>query len=88
VFASYLDALQTFLRGDSAPFDALSFHEQVAPDVSSLGLAATAEASRIAWLPDSRPKVEVDVAATGCKLIELSACRADRIMFAFRPRSN
>jgi 5,10-methylenetetrahydromethanopterin reductase len=82
VFASYLETLQTFLRGESVPFDALSFHEQVAPDVSSLGLADTAEASRIAWLPDSRPKVEVDVAATGPKVIGLSACKADRIMFA------
>lgn len=82
VFASYLDALQTFLRGESVSFDALSFHERVAPDVSSLGLAETAESSRIAWLPDSRPKVEVDVAATGPKMIGLSACQADRIMFA------
>jgi 5,10-methylenetetrahydromethanopterin reductase len=82
VFAAYLDALQTYLRGDSVPFDALSFHERVAPDISSLGLADTAEASRIAWLPDSRPKVEVDVAATGPRVIGLSACRADRIMFA------
>jgi len=82
ILASYLDALQTFLRGDSVPFDALSFHEQVAPDVSTLGLADTAEASRIAWLPDSNPKVEVDVAATGPRVIGVSACRADRIMFA------
>jgi 5,10-methylenetetrahydromethanopterin reductase len=82
VFAAYLDVLQTYLRGDSVSFDALSFHEQVAPDVSSLGLADTAEASRIAWLPDSHPKVEVDVAATGPRVIRLSACKADRIMFA------
>lgn len=82
VFGAYLDALQTFLKGEPVAFDALSFHERAAPDISSLGLADTAEASRIAWLPDTRPKVEVDVAATGPKVIALSACKADRIMFA------
>lgn len=81
-FSAYLDALQTYLRGDPVPFDALSFHEQVAPDVSSLGLADTAEASRILWLPSSLAKVEVEVAATGPRVIGLAACKADRIMFA------
>ena len=82
IFTAYLETLQTYLRGEPVAFEDLSFHEQMAPDVSTLGLADTAESSRIAWLPDSRPKVEVDVAATGPKVIGLSACIADRIMFA------
>lgn len=82
VFASYLDALQSYLRGDPVPFEELAFHERLAPDVSSLGLADTAEASRIAWLPDSRPKVEVEVAATGPKVIGLAARKVERVMFA------
>jgi 5,10-methylenetetrahydromethanopterin reductase len=82
VFAKYLTTLQRYLRGESVPFEDLAFHEQIAPDVSTLGLADTAEASRIAWLPDSRPKVEVEVAATGPKVIGLAARVADRIMFA------
>lgn len=82
IFKAYLETLQTYLRGDAVAFDALSFHESIAPDVASLGLADTVAASRIAWLPDSRPKVEVDVAATGPKVIALSACIADRVMFA------
>lgn len=82
VLGSYLDSLQAYLRGDSVPFDTLSFHERLAPDISTLGLAETAEASRIAWLPDSHSKVEVEVAATGPRVIALSACKADRIMFA------
>jgi 5,10-methylenetetrahydromethanopterin reductase len=82
ILTAYLETLQTYLRGDPVDFKSLTFHEQMAPDVSSLGLADTAEASRIAWLPDSRAKVEVDVAATGPKVIGVSACHADRIMFA------
>lgn len=82
VFESYLTILQRYLRGDSIPFEDLAFHEQVAPDVSTLGLADTAPRSRIAWLPDSRPKVEVEVAATGPKVIGIAACIADRVMFA------
>ena len=82
LFTSYLETVQTYLRGEPVPFDSLSFHEQIAPDVSSLGLADTAEASQITWLPDSRSKVEVDVAATGPRVVALSACIADRVMFA------
>lgn len=82
VFAAYLDALQTYLRGEPVAFDQLAFHEQLAPDVSSLGLADTAEASRIAWLPDSQPKVEVEVAATGPRVIALAARKVERVMFA------
>jgi 5,10-methylenetetrahydromethanopterin reductase len=82
LFTAYLETLQAYLRGDPVDFESLSFHEQMAPDVSSLGLADTAESSRITWLPDSRPKVEVDVAATGPRVIGVSACLADRVMFA------
>jgi 5,10-methylenetetrahydromethanopterin reductase len=82
VFAKYLETLQCYLRGDSVAFEELAFHERLAPEVSTLGLADTASASRIAWLPDSRPKVEVEVAATGPKVIGLAARLADRVMFA------
>ena len=82
VFAKYLETLQVYLRGDSIPFEDLAFHERLAPDVSTLGLADTVSASRIAWLPDARPKVEVEVAATGPKVIGLAARLADRVMFA------
>jgi 5,10-methylenetetrahydromethanopterin reductase len=81
-FEAYLDVLQRYLRGEEVSFDALAFHEHAAPDVASLGLAETAGASRIAWLPDARPKVEVEVAATGPRVIALSARLADRTMFA------
>lgn len=82
VMAAYLDALQAYLRGDEVRFDALAFDAHVAPDVASLELAETPDASRIAWLPNDLPKVEVEVAATGPRVIGLGACRAERVMFA------
>jgi len=82
ILDAYVDVLQRYLRGESVPFEDLAFHERLAPGVDSLGLADTAHASRIAWLPDSRPKVEVEVAATGPRVIALAACKADRILFA------
>ena len=82
LLTAYLETLQTYLRGEAVPFDGLSFHEKMAPDVASLGLADSAEASRITWLPDARPKVEVEVAATGPRVIGVAARLADRVMFA------
>ena len=78
----YLEVLQAYLRGDRVPFEALTFHEQIAPDVSTLGLADTPEASRILWLDRELPKVPVEVAATGPRVIAAAARHADRVMFA------
>jgi alkanesulfonate monooxygenase SsuD/methylene tetrahydromethanopterin reductase-like flavin-dependent oxidoreductase (luciferase family) len=75
-----LTCLDLYALTIAAPRPAGDFAERA--ERAGLGVADTAEASRITWLPDSRPKVEVDVAATGPRVIELSACRADRIMFA------
>jgi 5,10-methylenetetrahydromethanopterin reductase len=81
-FERYLEVLQAYLRGEKVPFEALGFHEQLAPDVSALGLADTPEASRILWLDRALPKVPVEVAATGPRVIAAAARRADRVMFA------
>ncbi|HLZ73176.1 MAG TPA: LLM class flavin-dependent oxidoreductase [Dehalococcoidia bacterium] len=77
-FARYLRALQGYLRGEEVPF---------APegDLAKLGLAGQPEASRLAWLRHvaaGLPKVPVDVAATGPKVIAMAATVADRISFA------
>ena len=82
VLERYLEALQAYLRGEPVPFDALGFHEQVAPDVASLGLSDSPEKSRILWLDKSLPKVPVEVAATGPRVIAAAARHADRVMFA------
>lgn len=78
----YLEVLQGYLRGEPVAFERLGFHEQVAPDVSALGLAEAPQASRLSWLPRELPKVPVEVAATGPRAIAVAARHADRIMFA------
>ena len=77
----YVCALQTYLRGDRIPFDELDFHERLAPPVASLGLADSPDDSRIVWLGDI-PKVPVEVAATGAKVIAMAAVHADRVLLA------
>lgn len=78
----YLAALQTYLSGQPLPFDALDFHPTSAPPVFELGLADTPEASRLLWLDPAVPKVPVEVAATGPRVIAAAARRADRVMLA------
>lgn len=80
--ASYLQALQGYLRGEEVPFSALDFSEQVAPDVETLGLADTPDASQLKWLNDRDIKVPVEVASTGPRVIETAARLADRVMLA------
>lgn len=81
-FENYLSVLQAYLRGESVPFEALNFHEQMAPDVATLGLADTPDASTIKWLNERDNKVPVEVAATGPRVIAIAAVHADRVMLA------
>ena len=76
LFERYLEQLQGYLRGEEVPFG---------PDanVESLGLAVVPTASRIEWIrPGRYPKVVVDVAATGPRVIRLAARLADSVTFA------
>ncbi len=72
-FEEYLASLQAYLRGEEVAFpnDA---------DVDDLHLGDQPDASRIQWLQDA-PKVPVGVAATGPRVISISARHADRIDF-------
>ncbi len=81
-FSRYLAVLQAYLRGEEVAFESLQFHEQIAPDVSTLGLADTPDTSSIKWLNDRDIKVPVEVAATGPKVIEAAATYGDRVMLA------
>lgn len=81
-FERYLVAVQAYLRGDAIAFEELGFGEAVAPPVDELELAATAGTSSIAWLPSRHPKVPVEVAATGPRVIAAAARHADRVLFA------
>lgn len=82
VLERYVDVLQRYLRGEEVPFDALGFHEAIAPEVDALGLADTPSGSRLLGLDRARPKVEVEVAATGPKVIAAAARTADRVLLA------
>jgi 5,10-methylenetetrahydromethanopterin reductase len=74
-FEDYLIRLQGYLRGEDVPFPE-------GGNVDSLRLANQPTASRIAWLRPHQPKVPVDVAATGPRVIRSSAVYADRVSFA------
>ncbi|MEO8541443.1 MAG: LLM class flavin-dependent oxidoreductase [bacterium] len=75
-FEDYLWRLQGYLRGEEVPFEA-------AGNVDALRLANQPTSSKIEWIrPGRYPKVPVDVAATGPKVIAAAARHADSINFA------
>ena len=71
-FENYLEQLQNYLRGNEVEFEDDS-------DLVSLGLAGHSNSSRISWIAGIQPKVPVDVAATGPRVIAAAARHADRI---------
>ena len=75
VFERALARIQGYLRGEEVPFE---------PDanLATLGLADAPKASRLAWLSPALPKVPVDVAATGPRMIAIGARLAERVTFA------
>jgi 5,10-methylenetetrahydromethanopterin reductase len=81
VFERYLERLQGYLRGDELAFD-LDAEGAELRSSETLRLAAGPSSSRIRWFRGDAPKVPVDVAATGPKVIAVAARSADRITFA------
>jgi 5,10-methylenetetrahydromethanopterin reductase len=81
-FERYVRQLQTYLAGDSVPFEDIDIPTTVAPPMSELELADAPPASRIAWLDPAMGKVPVEVAASGPRVIAIAAKHADRVMFA------
>lgn len=76
VFEDYLRRLQGYLRGEEVAFETQG-------NVESLHLANAPRSSKIEWLRPGRfPKVPVDVAATGPKVIRMAATVADSLTFA------
>jgi 5,10-methylenetetrahydromethanopterin reductase len=80
-FERYLSAVQTYLRGEGVAFADVAEHATIAAPVDSLGLADSPTTSALHWLPRSLPKVPVEVAATGPRVIEAAARHAERVMF-------
>lgn len=83
-FERYLIRLQAYLRGEEVPFDTATDGAGMAAPVATLGLAAGPAGSRIEWIArgGAGPKVPVDVAATGPRVISIGATWADRVTFA------
>ncbi len=80
-FRRTLHDLQTLLSGGEVAFG----NDGGIADASSadrLSLGDRPTASRLQWLPEGLPKVPLDVAASGPKVIELSAPIAERLTFS------
>ena len=84
-FERYLRQLQAYLRGDSVAFDEIDIPLDAAPLLSRLHLHDAPPASRIGWIAEGLgkggAKVPVEVAASGPKVIAMSALHAERVMF-------
>ncbi len=61
-------------------FSDCALDDAIAPPVAELDLADTPKSSGIAWLRND-PKVPVEVAASGPKVIAIAARHAERVMF-------
>lgn len=81
-FERYLAVLQLYLAGETVPFEDLAFQDASAPDIGELGLAEAPDGSRLHWLRRDIPKVPVEVAATGPRVIGVAARGADRVMLS------
>jgi 5,10-methylenetetrahydromethanopterin reductase len=79
-FATYLERLQGYLRGEAVAFD--PDDAPGLPGLDSLGYQTVPAASRIRWLPAAQPKVPVEIAGSGPKVIALAARLADGVTLA------
>lgn len=80
-FSRYVSVLQRYLQGESVPFEALTMDDAIAAPVEALELADHPENSRIRWFDPGLPKVPLEIAATGPRVIELAGRVADRVVF-------
>lgn len=82
-FEKSISTIQKYLRGEAVSIDtAASFLGELNRGFDQLSVASTPETSRIGWLPDDYVKPELEAAASGPKVIAISARHVDRISFA------
>lgn len=84
-FERYLEQLQAYLAGDGVPFGEIDVPHEFALPMSGLHLHDAPPDSRIGWIAEGirkgNAKVPVEVAASGPKVIAMSALHAERVMF-------
>ena len=80
-FRRALEEIQALLHCEAVAFSRNAWSVD-APSLDTLSLARRPKAARLAWLPDGLPKVPLDVAATGPKVIEMAAAIAERVTFS------
>jgi 5,10-methylenetetrahydromethanopterin reductase len=78
VFERALAQLQILLSGGEIPFEESDEHALI----HELSLGARPESVKLRWLPEGLPKVPLDVAATGPKVIAMGARIAERVTFS------
>ena len=81
-FEVALTSLQALLSGREVSFAASGQPGGGGPDAHSLSLGARPEGVSLRWLPEGLPKVPLDVAATGPKVIAMAARLAERVTFS------
>jgi 5,10-methylenetetrahydromethanopterin reductase len=81
-FAHHVERLQGYLRRDEVPFDLATDAVNGLRSSDTLHMDNEPTVSRLRWLRDGNPKVPVDVAASGPKVIEIAARLADAVTFA------
>ena len=80
-FRRYVEVLQDYLHGRSLPFERIPLDDKDAEPVAALELADHPDDSRIRWADADLPKVPLEIAATGPKVIALAGRVADRVLF-------
>ena len=80
-FRRTLEDLQTLLGGGEVDFSRFAPAGD-APSLASMSLGGRPMHAGLKWLPADLPKVPLDVAATGPKVIEMAATIAERVTFS------
>jgi 5,10-methylenetetrahydromethanopterin reductase len=80
-FEQAIAQLQILLSGGEIPFETFGSSGDAA-SLHALSLGGRPSGVRLKWLPEGLPKVPLDVAATGPKVITMSAPVAERVTFS------
>lgn len=81
-FDHYLERVQGYLRGGPVPFDLETDAVSGLTSSEELAMDGGPHESGLRWLRRDAPKVPVDVAASGPRVIDVAARRADAVTFA------